>query len=245
MENQKLEAYESRMQSARQQFVKDPSLATILAADIDPPFLESFLIHFSALGVAMTEPVEGWIRRAGARCEEIGLIDLGQALQRHSRHEAGHHHLMVQDTRTLVSRWNSRRSLPLDADRILNQSLTPGVRIYRQLHEDVIRGDAPFCQLAIEHEIEMLSVRFGPLFIRQCVAVLDPTITSGLTFLREHVALDVGHTRFNQQELEKLLESHPQFAGPLVEAGGAALRAYASFLKDCLGIARMQTKGSG
>ncbi|MFB3123733.1 MAG: hypothetical protein ACE10H_16270 [Candidatus Binatia bacterium] len=245
MENQALDAYESGMHSARERFAKDPSLGTILAAEIDPAFLESFLIHFSALGVAMTEPVEDWIRRAGARCEEIGLNELGQALRKHASHEAGHHHLMVQDTRSLVSRWNSRRPFPLDADRIHAQPLTPGVRMYRQLHEDVILGGSPFCQLAIEYEIEMLSVQFGPRFIEQCVSVLAPEIASSLTFLREHVALDVRHTRFNRQELEKILTSHPKFVNPLVETGRAALHTYAAFLKDCLVIARMQVKGMG
>ncbi len=243
MENQALDAYEYRMHSARERFAKDPSLGTILAVEIDPALLESFLIHFSALGVAMTEPVEGWIRRAGARCEEIGLSDIGRALRKHASHEAGHHHLMVQDTRTLVSQWNSRRPFPLDADQILAHPPTPGVCLYRQLHEDVIRGEAPYCQLAIEYEIEMLSVKFGPRFIEQCGGVLGPTITSSLTFLREHIALDVGHTRFNRQELDKMLTSHPKFVDPLVKTGRAALHTYAAFLKDCLVIARMQVKG--
>jgi hypothetical protein len=117
--------------------------------------------------------------------------------------------------------------------------------MYRQLHEDVILGGSPFCQLAIEYEIEMLSVQFGPRFIEQCVSVLAPEIASSLTFLREHVALDVRHTRFNRQELEKILTSHPKFVNPLVETGRAALHAYAAFLKDCLVIARMQVKGMG
>ena len=45
-----------------------PGLAVILSPTVDPTLLELFLVHFCAAGVHMTEPVEGWIRRAGERC---------------------------------------------------------------------------------------------------------------------------------------------------------------------------------
>jgi hypothetical protein len=34
----------------------------------------------------MTEPVEGWIRRAGHRCGELGLEHLAKALAAHAHH---------------------------------------------------------------------------------------------------------------------------------------------------------------
>jgi len=186
----------------------------------------------------MTEPVEGWIRRAGERCEGMGLTDLGRSLRQHAAHEGGHHMMMIEDTRKLVARWNARRRPLLDAEALLGQPLSPGVVGYRKLHEDVIGGPAPFGQLAIEFEIENLSVVHGAPFLQRCAGRLGADVLGGLSFLEEHVALDVGHTKFNAREMDRLLQAHPDFLDPLAAAGTAALEAYAEFLADCLAVAR-------
>ena len=56
------------------------------------------------------------------------------------------------------------------------------------MHEDVIASEAPYAQIAIEYEIEMLSVRYGPGFVAQCARRLPRALLSGLSFIREHVA---------------------------------------------------------
>jgi hypothetical protein len=170
----------------------------------------------------------------------MGLTELGRALRTHARHEAGHHHMMIEDTRKLVARWNAHRTPLLDADHLLAQPPTAGVLQYQKLHEDTIAGDTPYAQIAIEYEIEMLSVRFGPAMIERCSKDLGPSILEGLSFLQEHVALDVGHTKFNEQQLEQVLQKNPEFLMPLVRAGAAALDAYAAFLADCLQLAKAQ-----
>src|SRR5882724_3609660 len=111
--------YEVRMEPARNRFAASPTLAAVTAADIEPLLLELFLLNFAAIGVRMTEPVEGWIRRASQRCEELGDVDLGRALRGHAAAEAGHHLMMIRDTRALVDRLNARYATPLDADRLL------------------------------------------------------------------------------------------------------------------------------
>ena len=238
--NLTLHHYEESLEPIRARFAASRSLAMIQDPDMNPVLLELFLIYFTAVGVAMAEPVEQWIRRAGERCEQIGLRELGHALRQHANHEAGHHLMLMEDTRALVDRWNARHSFALDAALILGQRMTEGVRHYRTLHEDVIAGDSPFCQLAIEYEIEGLSVRLGPRFIGQCTNVLGPTVMAGLGFLRHHVALDVGHTRFNQGQLDRLLDQHPEYLRALVTAGEGALHAYGMFLDDCLRLAEIQ-----
>jgi hypothetical protein len=55
-----------------------------------------------------------------------------------------------------------------------------------------------------------------------------------MTFLVEHMEIDVGHTKFNEAELEKVLGLDPSYAEPLIQAGSAALEAYAMFLSECL-----------
>jgi hypothetical protein len=235
-----LQEYEQRMVPPRERFAMSPGLAVILSPTIDPALLELFLVHFCAMGVHMTEPVEGWIRCAGERCVGLGLEELGRALQNHAKGEAGHHHLMMADVKTLTTRWNTHRTPHLDSDVLLKQPPSLGVRRYCEVHEHIIAGNTPFAQIAIEYEIEMLSLRYGQQLITNCVAQLGQDILGCLRFLTDHVDLDVGHTKFNARELEKLIVHHPTWVSVLVAAGSAALDAYAQFLTDCLERARRQ-----
>src|SRR5262249_25603347 len=162
------------------------------------------------------EPVEDWIRRASQRCGEIGLTHLSRALALHAEQEADHHLLMLADAEHLVDRWNARHRYPLDLETLLQVEPTYGVRLYRELHEDVIGGPAPYGQLAIEYEIELLSVTYGPRLIERCRALLHPEILDSLSFLREHVELDAGHTHFNRIQLSQLLRDNPRYLHCLV-----------------------------
>jgi hypothetical protein len=123
-----------------------------LSPSIDPALLELFLAHFCAMGVHMTEPVEGWIRRSGERCEEMGPEELGRALKGHANGEAGHQLLMVADAKSLTTRWNTHGTLHLDPDALLQQPPSLGVWRYREIHEHNIAGNTPFAQIAIEYE---------------------------------------------------------------------------------------------
>jgi hypothetical protein len=232
------ELYEPLVQAARARLQTDPGLHALLDPDVHPELLEAFLIHFSSLGMKMTEPVDGWIRRAGERCNEIGLKDVGRALIAHASHEAGHHLMMLEDARYLVTRWNERLSPKLDVDALVSRPPTPAMRRYAQIHETTIASDTPYAQLAIEERIEEMSVVLGPKLVKQCLHVLGPQVTEGISFMTHHVELDVGHTHFNQNQIEKLLALHPEMAGPLARAGSAALMAYVDFLNECLVMAK-------
>jgi hypothetical protein len=231
------ELYEPALKDARQGFAHNSSIQALFDPAIDPDRLELFLICFCALGVQMTEPVEGWIDRAGRRCIELGLLAIGKALRAHARHEANHHLMMIEDTRTLVKRRNVRLNSRLLADVLLATPSTPGIQRYVMLHEDVISSSAPFAQLAIEYEIERLSVEFGGRMLRQCSNRLGADALNGMSFVSEHVAVDVGHTKFNEAELGKLLAASPNFALNLTAVGSRALGAYAMFVDDCFRLA--------
>lgn len=233
--------YDRLMGASRQRFAGHPAVASLFGDAIEPATLEAFLIYFSALGVRITEPVEDWIRRAGRRCGELGLSHLAKALEAHAGQEADHHLLMETDMRRLVDHWNESHDPKFDTAVLLALAPTAGVLAYRCLHENVIAGSAPYGQLAIEYEIEMLSVTYGPALIQRCTDLLGAQIAGGLSFLQDHVALDVGHTHFNRVQLSRLLEEKPDFLPDLVASGSAALDAYVMFLDDCLGIARQRS----
>jgi hypothetical protein len=229
--------YEPAVAAARASFLGDSALGTVLDERIDTDRLELFFIYFCALGAQMTQPVEGWIDRAGQRCAELGWVDLGRALRMHARHEADHHLMMIEDTAILVRRRNARLGHSLRADDLRALAPTPGVRRYVRLHEQVIAGSTPFAQLAIEYEIENLSVAYGGKVLQQFRHRLGDDSLDGMSFLAEHVAIDVGHTKFNAAELERLLRQFPASAPVLAATGALALEAYAMFLSDCLRLA--------
>ena len=228
------ERYEAGVQPARDRFANARAIRVIASPGIDSRVLEGFFVYFSALGVGMTEPVEGWIASAGARCREIGLDELGNALQGHAKGEAGHHLLMLADLERLCASWNEKGLLQLDPEALKSLPYSSATQRYRQLHEDVIVGPAPFAQLAIEYEIEMLSVNSAPRWLENSTRHLGAEFTEQLSFLVDHVKVDVGHTKFNQRQIAKFLEGRPEAVAMLVEAGSAALDAYRDFLSDCL-----------
>ncbi|WP_447978440.1 hypothetical protein [Candidatus Nitrospira bockiana] len=204
----------------------------------DPLVLELLLIEYCALGVPMTEPVEGWIRRAGERCEALGYREIGSFLIAHAQQEKDHHRWFLDDTRALVGQFNERHSVHLQADWFLSQPLPTSVLEYRALHEEVIGGDSPYCQLAIEYEIERLSVVYGAAAMPKIAKVLGGQVIQGLRFLEEHTRQDVGHTALNEANLNQLLSEHPSVLPRLLDAARRALDCYSAYLFDCLRLAR-------
>jgi hypothetical protein len=158
---------------------------------------------------------------------------LGRALQRHAEAEAGHHLYHRHDFETLVVLWNQRWRPTIRAVDITAIGVTRGGERYCDLHEANIRGEAPFCQLAIEYEIELLPVELGPLFVHNCVRLLSPDILTSMTFVTSHIELDVAHTKFNAHFLSRLIDDDPRRLRPLVAAGAAALGAFADHLTEC------------
>ena len=185
----------------------------------------------------MTDPVERWIGRATDRCPMMGHAELANDLNGHAQAEAGHHLLMIADVTSLAAHWNARRKPVVDPLKLLNQPSTPGVLHYCKVHEDNITGDTPYAQIAIEYEVEMLPLRYGKLLLTRCVEMLGAEILPCLSFVTEHIYLDVGHTNFNARVIAKLIDLDPSSMPALVSAGAAALDAYAQFLGDCTELA--------
>ena len=234
---QPFDLYESALRPVRARFLASPGVTEVLSPEIDPLLLESFLLHFCASGVAVTRPVEGWIRRAGEACQAMGLEELGRALVGHARDEAGHDRLFAADARLLVERWNAAGRPRLDVQELLALPPSPGARHYQRLHERTIAGPTPYGQMAIEFEIESLAMSLGEGLLRNSRLRLGDRVLEGLSFVREHVRLDVGHTHFNRRNLIRILNEHPEFLPALVAAGQEVLEAYGEFLADCLAAA--------
>ena len=228
-------AYERRLKPHRNRFAARPSVALLgNIGTVPPDLLRLFLLHYAAYGVSMTCPVEDWIRRAGERCRDTGHATLGDALVRHAQHEAGHHRMMIGDLWALADSWNADHQEKIDPVALSRRNLPASIERYRELHEETIAGDAPFAQIALEYEIEALSVRHGPALL---AAAARSGADGGYSFLREHVALDGAHTRFNRKQIADLLLAQPDCLDPLVGTGVAALEIYGKFIDDCVAAA--------
>ncbi|RYZ17799.1 MAG: hypothetical protein EOO70_00885 [Myxococcaceae bacterium] len=230
--------YLPHVQEHRARLETDAVVRTLLSPDITPHVMERFLIEWSARGAYMTEPVDGWIRGAGERCIALGDEKVGRQLITHAKHEAGHHLMTIQDARVLVATWNTRHADVLDADTLVAQAPTEAMRQYRQVHDEVITGDLPLGQAAIEYEVGYLAVMLVPRILANVRAVLGQKTLDTLTFLREHAEVDVGHTALNERMMEGLLRTRPEEGRRLAEYGTRGLDCYLRFLDDCMRVAQ-------
>lgn len=203
--------YEQQISPSRAQFFSSSEIGVLSSRKTDPVILERTLIAFSAQSTHVIRPVESWVQ---------------------------HDQWLLEDTHALVRHWNQRHPTPLHADDLLQESLLPGAKRFIQVHRNVLASDTPFAELAIEFEIEQIPVKFGRQIIENLIAVLGPEIIEGLRFLREHVLLDIEHTKSSQRQLEQLLEQHPYSLDALVAAGSEALEAFAEFMSNCAQVGR-------
>jgi hypothetical protein len=238
-------SYVPAVSSARQLLETHPACAALVGEEMTPERLERFLIEYTARAVKLTEPVDGWIRRAGAATRAAGLESLGAQLEAHAKHEAGHHLMLIDDARNLAARWNARGDVPpVDVEALLAAPPTPATQAYVDLHEETIASPAPYGQVAIELEIEGLSVRFGPPLMQRVEALLGREVLDKLTFITEHVEVDAGHTALNEKMMARLLADRPDALEDLVRIGRAALEIYVRFFEECLTAADAARSGS-
>lgn len=223
--------YESALIPWRDQTSKGP-IAEMVSKP--PREFAAFLINFCLFGIPMTEAVDRWIRQAGEATRGMGEIEVGDHLVKHSIHEMGHHLLFLNDARNLIEWWNGIYSPHLDSGALLERDWPSGVRAYRDLHESTVRGKLPFCQVAIEYEIERLSIVYGPYLFKLTGEKLGKDVIKHLSFLSHHIELDVGHTQLNRFLLQKLLKGRPDSLPQLIEVGRSALSCYSQFLENAL-----------
>ena len=233
------EQYHETLQPQRIAFADHAISTNLIDSNLTPEVFLRFLIEYSSLGVQITEPVEGWILRAGERCTELGMPKTGDLLRQHARDERNHHLMMVEDTQKLVAFHNLFSKEQLNPKNLIERKSTPMMDAYIKLHEDVINSNFPVCQVAIEREIEGLAVSYVPHIIERAQSVMGELgVKNFLSFLPEHVLLDVGHTAFNERLLDTVFEEAPNSLSEMTKTGEAALNTYLHFFGECLDLAK-------
>ena len=128
--------------------------------------------------------------------------------------------------------WNEIYGGSMSTHEIMSLKTPESSQSYVKLHEQIIKGTSPFAQVAIEFEIERLSINLAPQWLENIIFRLGSQFRDGLTFLEEHILIDQGHTKFNTNLLEKCLEETNDISS-LISAGTEALICYQDFLNDC------------
>lgn len=195
--------------------------------------LHAFLLSWTVNSIAMTEQVENWIQRAGEKCTQNQMAEVGEKLKHHAHQEADHDLMLVDDAQQLIELWNTKYNDNMTASDITYQKSTTETNAYVQLHEDTINGKHPYAQAAIEYEIERISVVYGPRMLENIHNVLGEQFNNSITFLAEHVLLDQGHTKFNLDLMERCLANGGDVT-ELARVGSTALQIYSEFLTKCI-----------
>ncbi len=235
--------YLSIVRETRERITRDDEIAWLLSDRSSEIEVLGFLLHFCGLGVKMVEPVEGWILRAGQACERKGYVELGEQLQRAAGGEAGHHTMMLADLEVAASLWNARYAPPVAPADILGMPPTDAIERYIEIHESNIAGEHPYCQLGIEHEIETMSLILGPPLMTTLKRVVRGA-DGAISFIREHVELDVTHTADGIQHIVAFSSAHPEALERIAHAGSRALGIYLDFLGECIDLGRALARRS-
>lgn len=233
MEKQMIDQYAARMASVRAHLQDCEVSRRLCDPNLDPDVFLRWLIDFASYGVQNTRPVERWMTSAGEHMIAQGFQEIGEVFKSHGKHEGGHDELMVADTHRLVARWNERHGDDLDPEQLIAREPTPSVRRYVELHEDIAAGDRPWRNLAIAREIEGVATAIGPHVVEQCKRVLGEEGLGDVTFIVDHVELDVGHTAQDDRLIGRLLAEKPELMDELVERAEETLRTYIDYLGEC------------
>jgi hypothetical protein len=226
--------YSRKVHPARIEFMQSRGIQYFMEQS-HPKKLHQFLIMWTGLSIKMTEQVENWIKGAGEKTKVVGQEEVGDLLVRHSEQEADHDQMLVKDLDFLVKKWNEIYEDSLRPEDITNLATPEFTKAYVDLHEEAINGQQPYRQVAIEFEIERISVHYGPRMIENVLNILGYEFEEGLSFLVDHVMLDQGHTKFNTHLLERCIATGGE-VNALADTGSRAMRTYAGFLNECINL---------
>lgn len=238
MSSRSIDIYEQRLNKVRQAAITSDISKRILDQSLHADVVHLFWIYYNILGVYMTEPVEDWINRAGDATIALGFKEAGVELKKHARHEAGHQRMMQRDHEALIQYWNETHAEKITLNNFPVEPLPTIVQEYIDLHEDNINGPSPYGQIAIQYEIESLAPILGPKQIAYTREKCGEEVLQRLSFICDHVEIDVAHTEFNYQVLKAFLDQHPQTLDALITAGELASDIYLRFFDYCMSEAK-------
>lgn len=234
--------YEPRVLAARSALENDPVIAEILSPHVSPLLLESFLIEWMARSPYMTDPIPGWVRKAGELALVLGQKRIGAALVEYTRREEENESPDGKNFRSVVRAFNERNGAQLDAVTLLSERPTVTMRAYRILHEEVLAADLSIGEVAMVYELERASSVFTLALLVAVQRVLGPEAALRLSAMRRRAPYAVERTAFLGRALAEILDQAPHAAEQLGELGAGALDIQRHFLRECVEAAYQRAR---
>lgn len=232
-------SYQKGAELVRQKFASKEIVKELFERQVNPKLLKLFMIHWNALNAGLTEPIPMYLKRAGERCQNMGLGFMADFFYEHEHEEDGHEDWAIDDVKELVSLWNKEEpNHKLDAKNLLAKKISPTVKRYHELHEQIIEGGSPWAELAIDVEIELIATTYGPVLVRKWIDCMGQESLSKVSFLDKHVSADVGHTKTNFQIVDRFISEHPESVNVLLKTASDVLNIYADYLEEAMAYAR-------
>lgn len=235
-----LKKYDSLMRAKREELYQR---VHHLYAQVDSEQLtELFLIYFSAIGAKMVEPAPVWLNQWGRGFKKIGFEKLGSDLIAHAHDEEGHHIWHQNDVRFLVSHFNQKYGAGLDVPSILQEGAVACVQHYTDAFDYARKPGNEHSAIGMLYETELMTFTLGPQFIGFCVQELGFGILKGLSFLRGHMASDIGHVKENIEQLKELLNGLPREDAmeQMIEMGQKTVDVYIEYFETAMQLAKVK-----
>ena len=231
--------YQKSLHPVRNKMIFSDTIKQFVSEE-DPKSFLSHLIMWTGLGVKNTDQVATWIRKSAEQCKKLGFQKVGDTLARHADHEADHHLMLIEDVKFLTDHFNNQYDTQIDPDEIINKPPISATEEYISIHEEAFSGESPYTQIAIEFEMEQLSVSVGPRLMENVKWVLgEEIVKKGMTFIDHHAELDIGHTVFNAKLMTMCFENHRDTLNPMIETGKRTLQIYERFISQCSDNAKL------
>ena len=223
-----LPEYEHQLVDAR---VKFANLISKLTAKTQSQNLAFFLVNQCALGTTMMTDNESCTQQAGLRCQQLGYPNIGETLINQAKHQAKHLQLITKDFHALINWLNQKYKLNINADKYLKKlTITPSVKKYCALNEVNAHNETPYCQMAINYEVERLSTVHGFTLVNLCILKLGPSALKQLSLIRHLTKHNPKQSQSSKHQMQQLLDKCPQALTKLVATANATLQAYAEFI---------------
>lgn len=233
-----MDAYQNCMVEARVAFA---NRINKLIKKANAENLGFFLVYYASLGAVIHESMEKILKKASKRCQKMDYTDLANALDAQARLESDQCNEMKSDTKAWVDWWNQKQGLNLLAKDYLRHPTMPSMQAYLDLHEDIIKHQSPFAELAVGYEIQRTQMVHSFSLIKLAIFKLGMAALRKLRFVQRAAKFNMNRP-LNKQMLMTFLATQPAALSVMTEKSAAALSAYGDFIEDCFKLAENEAK---
>ena len=232
--SQSMQQYQNLLVEPRVEFA---NLVNRLMSRSQLNTLEFFLLHHCVLGRLMTEQIGDWLNAAVNKSDALGYGELSRSLAEYRDIGFKRHELLGKDLPLLLQWINRRHQIELVSSYFHKKSVSEGVKKFLKLHEQVLKGKQPYRELAIQYEMERITMVHGYTLIQWCKLRFGKSVLRNLSAFRYQIKNNQQRTIILEQIQKQFIKKHPEVVDDMIEASVATLECYARYLVDCFDLA--------